>query len=250
MKKLRKFLPLWNFIKEDKWKLLFASIIVFITELSRILTGYLNGSAVEAITKGLLKNALVYFLIYFSIELFVEGYIYLTGQSILLKLENKLTRKLGYETYRKALNLPAVAYEKMSSGEIINRITQDADTLSFTFKHLLEMLSYFLGTILIFIYIVFNSTLIALYILLLMSLLIIIVKKYTPKMKAVHKERKKGQDQFTALTTESIRGIREIKTLGIKHSLLSDMKDIIHYILHKSNDEINLDNRFRAITKT
>ena len=250
MKKFKKFLPLWNFIKEDKLKLFFASIIVFITELSRIFTGYLNGAAVEAITKGLLKTAITYLLIYFMIELFVEGYIYLTGQSILLKLENKLTRRLGYETYRKALNLPAVAYEDMSSGEIINRITQDADTLSFTFKHLLEMMSYFLGTILIFIYILFNSTIIALYILSLMSILIFIVKKYTPKMKAVHKERKKGQDKFTALTTESIRGIREIKTLGIKHSLLSDMKEIINYILNKSNNEINLDNCFRAITKT
>ena len=250
MKKLKNFLPLWNFIKEDKWKLLFASIIVFITELSRIFTGYLNGSAVEAITKGMLKNALIYLLIYFAIVLFVEGYIYLTGQSILLKLENKLTRKLGYETYRKALNLPAVAYEKMSSGEIINRITNDADTLSFTFKHLLEMMSYFLGTILIFIYILFNSTIIAIYIITLMSILIFVVKKYTPKMKKVHKERKKGQDQFTALTTESIRGIREIKTLGIKHSLLADMKDIIRYILNKSNNEINIDNHFRAIAKT
>ena len=250
MKKLKNFLPLWNFIKEDKLKLFFATIIIFLTQLCTIFTGYLNGAAVEAITKGMLKGALIYLLIYLFIELFIEGYIYITGQSILLKIENRLTRKLGYETYRKALNLPALAYEKMSSGEIINRITQDADTLSFTFKHLLEMLSYFLGTILIFIYIVLNSITIALYILVLMSILIFVVKKFTPKMKKVHKERKKGQDQFTALTTESIRGIREIKALGIKHSLLKDIKDIIHYILNKSNNEINLDNRFRTITKT
>ena len=250
MKKLKNFLPLWNFIKEDKWKLFFASSIIFITELCTIFTGYLNGAAVESITKGVLKDAVVFLGIYFIIELLIEGYLYITAQSILLKIESKLTRKLGYETYRKSLNLPAVAYEKFSSGEIINRITQDADTLSFTFKHLLEMISYFIGTILIFIYILFNSWIIALYILSLMSILILVVKKYTPKMKKIHKERKKGQDKFTALTTESIRGIREIKTLGVKHSLLKDMKDIIKYILGKSYKEINIDNKFRAITKT
>ena len=250
MKKLKNFLPLWNFIKEDKWKLLFASIIIFITELSTIFEGYLNGAAVESITKGMLKNGLVFLVAYFAIELIIEGYVYITGQSILLKIESRLTRKLGYETYKKALNLPAVAYEKFSSGEIINRITNDADTLSFTFKHLLEMISYLIGTVLIFIYILFNSWIIALYILLLMSVLIFVVKTYTPIMKKVHKERKKGQDKFTALTTESIRGIREIKTLGVKHSLINDMKYIIKYILKKSYKETDIDNRFRAITKT
>ena len=48
---------------------------------------------------------------------------------MLQKLESKLSRKLGYFTYLKTLNLPAKAFEEKSSGEIINRITNDADTL-------------------------------------------------------------------------------------------------------------------------
>ena len=52
-------------------------------------------------------------------------------------------------------------------------------------------------------------------------------------------ERKKEQDKFTSQVTESIRGIREIKTLGIKNSLLNDMAEIIKVIFQKSKNEID-----------
>ena len=75
MKKLKQFKPLWNLIKEDKVKLIIASIFIFITELSTILTGYLNGSAVEAITNLALKSALIYLLIYLFIEIVFDSFI-------------------------------------------------------------------------------------------------------------------------------------------------------------------------------
>lgn len=249
MKKLKQFKILWDFIEKDKFKLIVASFIIFIAGISSIFTGYLNGAAVEAITKNALQDALKYLGIYFLIELFIEGFLHLFAHSLLQKIESHLTRQLGYETYKKALSLPAVAYEDLTSGEVINRITYDADTLSFTFKNILEVFSHLVGTIIIFIYIVFNSILISIYILVFVLLLIIVLKIYTPKMKKVHKERKQGQDKFTSLTTESIRGIREIKTLGIKNNLLSDMRDIMKYLIDKSYKEVDVNNRFRMINK-
>ena len=38
-------------------------------------------------------------------------------------------------------------------------------------------------------------------------------------MQKINKELKAKKDEYTALSTESIRGIREIKTLGIKNNL-------------------------------
>ena len=109
MKKLKEYLPLWDLIKKDKIKLLFASIIIFIAGLSSIFTGYLNGAAIEAVTNNSIKNAITYLGIYFFIELFVEGYLYLLGHKMLLKVESKLTRTISFEAYKKSLNLPAVA---------------------------------------------------------------------------------------------------------------------------------------------
>ena len=50
MKNLKEFKPLIKLIKEEKGRLVLASFLIFLSGISEIFTGYLNGSAVEAIT--------------------------------------------------------------------------------------------------------------------------------------------------------------------------------------------------------
>lgn len=249
MKDLKELIPLSKLIKEDKVKLIIASLFIFIAELSEICTGYLNGAAVEAISNLKIKEALLFLGTYGIINIVASGLILTQANAVLQKIESKLTRKLGYFTYKKALDLPAEAYEKTSSGEIINRITNDADTLSFTFGQLLRMFSSLLGSLILIVYIFMNSYVIGLYITLFILILFLVLKKYNPILKNNHKERKKGQDKFTSLTTESIRGVREIKTLGVKKSLLEDMKEIIKEIFDKSSKEIDIRKKFNLITR-
>ena len=111
------------------------------------------------------------------------------------------------------------------------------------------MFSSLLGSLILIVYIFMNSYIIGLYILLFILILFFVLKKYNPILKNNHKERKKGQDKFTSLTTESIRGIREIKTLGVKKSLLEDMKEIIKEIFDKSSKEIDIRKKFNLITR-
>ena len=249
MKNLKEFKPLIKLIGEDKKRLILASILIFVAGIAEIFTGYLNGAAVEAITNVQIKAALIYLGIYFLLELTLDGSVLHFANSILYKIESSLTRKLGFFTYKKALDLPAVAYEKQSSGEIINRITNDADSLSFAFGRLLNMVSSLVASLIIIVYVFINSWIIGIEILVLLSLLFLVVKKYNPKLKEIHKERKVEQDKFTSLVTESIRGIREIKTLGIKSSLIGDMKDIIKIIYKKSEKEIDIQKEFNIIIR-
>ena len=249
MKNLKEFRPLVNFIKEDKNKLIVASSIIFLSGIAEIFTGYLNGAAVEAVTSSNIKMALIYLGIYFMIELTMDGYFLHLANSILYKIESALTRKLGFFTYKKALDLPAVAFEKQSSGEIINRITNDADSLSFAFGRLLNMISSLVASSIIIVYVFINSWIIGLEIVFFVFLLFLILKKYNPLLKDSHKERKKEQDKFTSLVTESIRGIREIKTLGIKSSLIENMKNIIKLIFNKSSKEIDIQKEFNILTR-
>lgn len=249
MKGIKEFRPLIKLLGKEKIRLIIASIIIFMHGIAEIFTGYLNGSAVEAITKMELNRAVVYLLIYLFIELTFDGAFIQIGNSMLYKVESILTRRLGFNAYSKALNLPAVAFEEKSSGEIINRITNDADTLSFAFGRLLNMFSSIIASIIILIYVFINSWIIGLEILLFLGILMIVIRKYTPKMKQIHKERKKEQDKFTALTNESIRGIREIKTLGIKDNLITNMKDIIKLIYKKSEKEIDIEKEFYIVSR-
>ena len=249
MKSLKEFRPLLKLVKEDLNKLIFASIIIFISGICEVFTGYLNGKVVEEITMLDIKNALIFLGIYFVLEITMDGVILHYANSILYKEESKLTRKLGFYTYKKALCLPPVAYEKMSSGEIINRITSDADTLSFAFGRLLNMISSLVASIIVIVYVFINSWIIGLEIVGIVSILFLILKKYNPLLKDIHKERRIEQDKFTSLTTESIRGIREIKTLGIKNNLISDMTSIIKDIYNKSSKEIDIQKSFNIKTR-
>ena len=141
MKNIKEFIPLWKLIKEEKVKLIVASTLILLAGIAEIATGYLNGSAVESITNMALKNAVIYLVIYLIIELLSHAIIENYAGGMLEKIESKLTRKLGYYTYNKALCMPSYAYEEKTSGEVINRITSDADSLSFSFGHLLNAIS-------------------------------------------------------------------------------------------------------------
>lgn len=247
-KNLKEFILLIKLVKEDLNKIILASIVIFISGITDIFTGYLNGKVVESITNLDIKKALIFLGVYFILEITMDGIILHKANSVLYKEESKLTRKLGFNTYKKALNLPAEAYEKLSSGEVINRITNDADTLSFTFGRILKMVSSLIASSIVLIYIFINSYIIGLEIILIMLILFLILKKYNPLLKNIHKERKGKQDEFTSLTNESIRGIREIKTLGVKNNLITNMIELIKDIYKKSEEEIDMQKGFNIKT--
>ena len=249
MKGLKEFKPLIKLMKDEKGKLILASIIVVICGFCEIFTGYLNGKSIECITEMNLKYALIYIGIYFILELTTDGILYLKAKSILLKMEGVLTRKLEYYAYKKSINLPAVAFEKMSSGEIINRITNDADTLSFVFLRLLNMVTVLVTSFVLLIYIFINSWIIGLEIISIIVILYFVIKKYNPILEQIHKERKNEQDKFISLTNESIRGIREIKTLGVKNNLINNVISIIKALYDKSSKEIDKKLSFDIVTK-
>lgn len=249
MKNLKEFKPLIKLVKKDIKRIILASAIIFLSGICEIFTGYLNGRVVEAITNLEIKKALIFLAIYFVLEIIIDGIVLQKANSVLYKEESKLTRKLGFETYKKALDLPAVAYEKTSSGEIINRITNDADTLSFAFGRLLKMISSLVASFIIIIYVFANSWVVGIEIILIVLILLLIIRKYNPLLKGIHKERKVEQDKFTSLTNESIRGIREIKTLGIKKNLINNITGIIKNIYKKSEEEIDIQKSFDIKTK-
>lgn len=249
MKSLKEFKPLLKLIREDRKKLIFASILVFVASLSGIFSGYLNGAAIESITALKVKESLMYLGAYLAIELILDGVIGCTANAMLSRIEASLTVKLSFLTYKKSLDLPSVAYEEKSSGEIINRVTNDAEALSSVFNQLLRTLSSLVGSILILFYIFYNSWIIGLEILLFLLILYFILKKYNPLLEKVHKEIRQQNDSFISLTTESVRGIREIKTLGIKHSLIDDVKDIMKLAYSKVGNRLELSRKFNILTE-
>ena len=249
MKNLKELKPLWNLVKKEKFKIIIASILIFLCGLCEIFTGYLNGAALDEITKLNVVNSLIYLGIYFCIGIIANSLLSVKASVMFQKIENVIIRKLSFFTYKKSLDLPAYAYEKTSSGEIINRITNDTDVISSSFEQLVYIFSSLVGSIIILIYIFFNSWIIGVEIIIFIIILFFIIRKYNPLLKNYHKEIREENDKFTSMVTESIRGVREIKTLGIKNNVIKDVKEIIKYIYNKEIDETNIWEKFTMLTR-
>ncbi len=247
MKKLKEFKTLTELIKQYKLRIVLSSIAVLLSSLSYILVGYLNGASIEAITNLNLKLAITFLIIYLISEI-IFGVIEKVAMTTLSKVESDISRKIGFKTYQKALSLPSYAYEEKSSGELINRITNDTETIVNSFEELLNIVSRLISSFVILIYIFFNSYIVGLEIITFIIIYSIIVKYYNPKLKKAHKEIKGLNDEYTSYVTESIRGIREIKTLGIKKSLFFNLQTLIKKMLSKSYEEINLYKKYDIIS--
>lgn len=245
---LKEFKPLLKLIKADIKKITIASIIIFLSGLCSIFTGYLNGRVVESISVLDIKNALLFLFIYFLMIVIIDGLLSYKAKATLHKEESKLTCLLGYNTYKKALDLPASEYEELSSGEVINRITNDTNTLSSSFSNILRMFSSLVSSVVILIYIFIKSWIIGLEIIFIIIILYFILRKLNPLLKKLDKARKEKKDNLTSLINESVRGIREIKTLGVKRNLITNVEELIKDIYFKITEEIDLEKHFNIKT--
>ncbi len=239
MKKLKGFKTILNVAKEYKIKIIISSLGIIFCSFSSMLVGILNGKALEEITKLNLKNAILILLIYLFSELFFNSLNKLSTAK-LSKTEVQISRKIAYLTYEKTLALPAYAFEKKSSGEFINRITSDSQVIINSFDQLLYLASNFLASFIILIYIFFNSYIVAFEIIIFIIIFGLFVKLFHPLLEKINKEKKQLNDVAITQINESVRGIREIKTLGIKNNLFKNLTTLITKQLEKSNKEIDL----------
>ena len=246
-KSLKELKTVYELIKEDKKKLIAAFICVFLSSMLSITNGLFQGKVTEEIVDKNIKMALIFLFIYFVIDILFNNVLSNIGVMISSKIESKLSKKLSVMVYEKSLNLPAYAFEEKTSGELINRITSDTETLSNTFNSIIQSLINAFGCLIILIYIFFNSWVVGLEIVVFLIIIILVTKKFNPKIKKINKELKEKMDDYTALSSESIRGIREIKTLGIKNNLIKEISLLRNLIFKKDVEDINLHRTYSII---
>ena len=246
-KNLKELKNIYHLVKQDKWKLLAAFMCILISSIFSISNGYLQGEITESIIALNIKAALLFLGIYFILCVVFNNFISNIGVMIASKIESNLSRKLSIMVYKKTLDLPSYAFEEKTSGELINRITSDTETLSNTFNSIIQILINAFGCLIILIYIFFNSWIVGVEILVFLVLIFAITKFFNPKIKRINKELKAKKDEYTALSTESIRGIREIKTLGIKKNLINEVSNLRKLIFNKDIEDINVHRTYSII---
>lgn len=223
-----------KYFMKYKWSFIICSIFIIICNSFYILTGYLNGAAIENVVNGNIKVSIMMLLIYIVLN-YITEVVSRTSYHNLSMAQIKVAREIGYETYKKALNLPAYAFEEQSSGQIINRITGDTETIVGSFDRLVSIVSSVVTAFIILIYIFFNAWNIGVLILIFLVGYFFVVRHYSKLLEKYNKECRNVHDKYTALTNETIHGVREVKTLGIKSNLVGKAAKIIRDLYDKSD---------------
>ncbi len=227
------------YFKDYKFIYILCFLIMLITDFGIVIYGGLIGDATQSLINKKIDNAVKLLILYFIIVI-VNNLLNRFREYLSRKSQIKISRKIGYDTYNKAMKLPAYAYEEMSSGEIINRITNDTETIVGSIDELMDILAYVFAASVLLIYIYINSYLLGIEITIFLILFSFVTGYFQKKLKTIKKDKKKVIDEYTSLTNESIRGYREIKTLGIIKNIQNDVSSIIKSLLNKSIKENNI----------
>ena len=221
-------------------------VFLFTTSMTGTLYGYLIGLAIDKARISSFGLAVAVLLLIYIIN-FVDSLIFdRYGRIYMERCANNIMEKIGCAVYEKVGLLPARAFEEKSSGEFINRITSDSSTIADSFRQILRITISLLTCAIVFVYICFNSWIVALEVIIYLVLFYIISHKYLPSIKEKQKEINKEKDRAVAEVSESVRGIREIRALGIRKSMNDNFKNIVRNIYFKINKQMITERNYNA----
>lgn len=221
-------------------------VFLFVTSMTGTLYGYLIGLAIDKARVSSFGLAVAVLLLIYIIN-FIDSLIFdRYGRIYMEKCANNIMEKIGCAVYEKVGLLPARAFEEKSSGEFINRITNDSSTIADSFRQILRITISLFTCAIVFIYICFNSWVVALEVIIYLVLFYIISHKYLPSIKEKQKEINKEKDRAVAEVSESVRGIREIRALGIRKSMNDNFKNIVRNIYFKINKQMITERNYNA----
>lgn len=221
------------------------------------LFGYVAVSIVEAIISVILPIVSAQVILNITSELFTQ--LLLTGALVLLlqvlirvmsffktvfykKIFNITIEAIKMDLTRSILNLEVQELDNSSSGLFINRINKDTEDISGVFMEFAYWISYVISNMGVLITIFILNKYIFIFSLFTTLICYVIHRKGVNRRYKIQKELMKLKENVTSLSTEVIRGIRDIKVLNASEAVLSSMNDKIRSVADENSRLINTRN--------
>ena len=227
-----------RYFKYEKKLLIKSFVFIFLSSVVGVIFGYLIGEATQYATNGHFFIAVLVLIVYLLLALLDNLIFDRIGKISIKKACSNIMERISYEVYYKVGLLPARAFEEKTSGELINRIVNDSSTITETFRQFINVVTTLFTALLIFIFVLFNSWIVALEILIYFVVFYLFSKKFLPLIKESQKEISADKDKTVAEVNETVRGIREIRALGIRKSINANVKKIINIMFLKTKKQM------------
>ncbi len=175
-------------------------------------------------------------LLFFGLEL-ISVCLGLIRVPFFKKLENYVKRDVKLDIIKNSFNINIGEYENLGNGLFVTRLTSDLNSLANSFKSISETVISFTSKIGFIIYVTIINVWIGLF------LIAFIIIRYLIYQIRIHYFAKlkpkvlKKDEEINSLIGESVRAIKDIKTLGLSSSLLNRVNDLQTEYTKRDNNE-------------
>lgn len=224
----------------EKYKFLCIIVIILslgyagISLLSPIYEGKMLGYFESFDKSNILKIALFLMILRIVIEIVTN----LWSRAV-LKLSGKVNFDLKHDMIECLTNFELKNYDNTNSGIFISRLNKDTFELSELFDYITDDLSGIILNLSFIIYVLYLNKYLGLFLILNIILVYILTSKKLFYYKNVKAKYKQKDEEMVGIYTDVIRGIREVKNLNLKDTVLDKVnirqKDVINYDIKKTH---------------
>lgn len=236
----------WKYIKSAKMNLVGYGAVSILEAIISAILPLLSAKVILNITNEVINQLVISALVVFFIEIILYVMYYFKSffyrriyQKTLINIQKSLAKEI--------LNLEIAEIDKNSSGLFIDRLNKDTQDIAGLFMEYTYWISYIITNVgVLFTVFVLNKYLFV-YALISSIVVFIINRKRITKQYEVQKELKVLQESKTGLTSELVRGIRDIKVLNANNTILKQINEKIEETTKKEVKIINIRNLYNYI---
>ena len=244
----------WKYIKTAKMNLLGYGVVSIIEAIISAIIPLLSAKVILNITDGVINQLILSALSVFSVELILYIMFYFKG-FFYQKIYQKTLTNLQKAIAREILNLEIEEIDKNSSGLFIDRLNKDTQDISGLFMEYTYWISYIITNIGVLITVFILNKYLFVYAVITSIVVYFINRKSLGKQYEVQKKLRTIQESKTGLTSELVRGIRDIKVLNANKNILKQTSDKIEETTKEQVHIMNIrrfysyiENNIRAIS--
>lgn len=216
----------WKYIKEAKMNLFGYGIVSIVEAIISAIIPLLAAKVILNITNGVINQLVLSAIVVFCIELILYVMFYFKGffyqkiyQKTLISIQKSLAKEI--------LNLEVGEIDKNSSGLFIDRLNKDTQDIAGLFMEYTYWISYIITNVGVLVTVFILNKYLFIYAIITSILVYFINRKSLAKQYEVQKKLKVIQESKTGLTSELVRGIRDIKVLNANKTILKQTSEKI-----------------------
>lgn len=236
----------WKYIKSARMNLIGYGLVSILEAIISAILPLLSAKVILNITNGVINQLILSSLLVFFIELILYLMLYFKSffyrriyQKTLINIQKSLAKEI--------LNLEIAEIDKNSSGLFIERLNKDTQDIASLFMEYTYWISYIITNVGVLFTIFILNKYLFVYALISSVVVFIINRKRISKQYEVQKELKVLQENKTGLTSELVRGIRDIKVLNANNTILKQTNEKIEETTKKEVKIINIKNFYNYI---